>query len=70
MVIGVDSDNNITDYALYSLGLLNQDEVVDSYNKILQGDSNEIETTKNKKFYSYEELIEYNGWASPSNTVK
>ena len=57
VVIGVDSDNNITDYALYSLGLLNQDEVVDSYNKILQGDSNEIETTKNKKFYSYEELM-------------
>lgn len=57
VVIGVDSDNNITDYALYSLGLLNQDEVVDSYNKILQGDSNEIETTKNKKSYSYEELM-------------
>ena len=57
VVIGVDSDNNITDYALYSLGLLNQDEVVDSYNKILQGDSNEIETTNNKKSYSYEELM-------------
>ena len=57
VVIGVDSDNNITDYALYSLGFLNQDEVVDSYNKILQGDSNEIETTKNKKSYSYEELM-------------
>lgn len=57
VVIGVDSDNNITDYALYSLGLLNQDEVVDSYNKILQGDSNEIETTENKKSYSYEELM-------------
>ena len=57
VVIGVDSDNNITDYALYSLGLLNQDEVVDSYNKILQGDSNEIETTDNKKSYSYEELM-------------
>ncbi len=57
VVIGVDSDNNITDYALYSLGLLNQDEVVDSYNKILQGDSNEIKTTKNKKSYSYEELM-------------
>lgn len=57
VVIGVDSDNNITDYALYSLGLLNQDEVEDSYNKILQGDSNEIETTENKKSYSYEELM-------------
>ena len=57
VVIGVDSDNNITDYALYSLGLLNQDEVVDSYNKILKGDSNEIETTNNKKSYSYEELM-------------
>lgn len=57
VVIGVDSDNNITDYALYSLGLLNQDEVVDSYNKILQGDSNEIETTENKKSYTYEELM-------------
>ena len=57
VVIGVDSDNNITDYALYSVGLLNQDEVVDSYNKILQGDSNEIETTNNKKSYSYEELM-------------
>lgn len=57
VVIGVDSDNNITDYALYSLGLLNQDEVADSYNKILQGDSNEIETTKNKKSYTYEELM-------------
>ncbi|MGM9948316.1 ABC transporter ATP-binding protein/permease [Floccifex sp.] len=57
VVIAVDENNNITDYALYSLGLLNQDEVVDSYNKILNGTSSEIETTDNQKSYTYDELL-------------
>ncbi|MDD7281282.1 MAG: ABC transporter ATP-binding protein/permease [Erysipelotrichaceae bacterium] len=58
VVIAVDKNNNITDYALYSLGILNQDEVVDSYNKIVQGSSSEVKTTKEKEAYAMDELMD------------
>ncbi len=38
VVLEVDENNEITDYALYSLGLLDQDELVKNYQKILNGD--------------------------------
>ena len=37
VVLEVDENNEITDYALYSLGLLDQDELVNNYQKILNG---------------------------------
>ena len=36
VVLEVDENNEITDYALYSLGLLDQDELVKNYQKILK----------------------------------
>lgn len=36
VVLEVDENNEITDYGLYSLGLLDQDELVKNYQKILK----------------------------------
>lgn len=46
VVFAVDENNQITDYALYSLGLMNQDELVDNYNELLNGNIEEIKTSK------------------------
>lgn len=56
VVLEVDENNEITDYALYSLGLLNQDELVKNYQKILNGETDKISKT-NLKSYSKEELL-------------
>lgn len=50
----VDENNEISDYTLYSLGLLNQDELEENYKKIEKGE--DIEETSEKS-YSYEELL-------------
>ena len=56
VVLEVDENNEITDYALYSLGLLNQDDLVKNYQKILNGETDKISKT-NLKSYSKEELL-------------
>ena len=54
VVLIVDENNEISDYTLYSLGLLNQDELEEKYKKIENGE--DIEETLEKS-YSYEELL-------------
>ena len=56
VVLEVDDNNEITDYALYSLGLLNQDDLVKNYQKILNGETDKISKT-NLKSYSKEEIL-------------
>ena len=56
VVLEVDENNEITDYALYSLGLLNQDDLVKNYNEILKGNTDNISKT-NLKSYSKDELL-------------
>lgn len=56
VVLEVDENNEITDYALYSLGLLNQDDLVNNYNEILKGNTDNISKT-NLKSYSKDELL-------------
>ncbi len=56
VVLEVDENNEITDYALYSLGLLNQDDLVKNYNEILNGNTDKISKT-NLKSYSTDELL-------------
>lgn len=56
VVLEVDENNEITDYALYSLGLMNQDDLVKNYQKILNGETDKISKT-NLKSYSKEELL-------------
>ncbi len=55
VLLVVDETNEITDYTLYSLGLKNQDELEEKYNKILNGE--EI-AAEEQKVYSYDELLE------------
>lgn len=45
VVLEVDENNEITDYVLYSLGLLDQDELVKNYQKILNGETDKISKT-------------------------
>lgn len=56
VVLEVDENNEITDYALYSLGLLDQDELVKNYQKILNGETGKISKT-NLKSYSVDDIL-------------
>ena len=56
MVLEVDENNEITDYALYSLGLLDQDELVKNYQKILNGETDKISKT-NLESYSVDDIL-------------
>lgn len=54
VVLIVDENNQILDYTLYALGLLDQDELEEKYEKILDGEEVEDEE---QKVYTYEELL-------------
>lgn len=56
VVLEVDENNEITDYALYSLGLLDQDELVKNYQKILNGETDKISKAKLKS-YSVDDIL-------------
>lgn len=56
VVLEVDENNEITDYALYSLGLLDQDELVKNYQKILNGETDKISKT-DLKSYSVDDIL-------------
>lgn len=56
VVLAVDENNQITDYALYSLGLMNQDELVNNYNQLLNGNIEKIETAGDVS-YTPEEIL-------------
>ncbi|MBQ5886613.1 MAG: ATP-binding cassette domain-containing protein, partial [Clostridia bacterium] len=53
VVLVVDSNNEISDYALYALGLKDQDEVVETMQKLMQGEK--IDATPVS--YTYEEIL-------------
>lgn len=55
VVLIVDEDTKISDYTLYSLGLLDPNELTEKYNTLMKGEKvDEIE----KKTYTYDELLE------------
>lgn len=55
VVLIADEDTKISDYTLYSLGLLDPDELTEKYKKIMNGEKvEEIE----KKTYTYDELLD------------
>ena len=54
VVLIVDKDNRISDYTLYSLGLLDPDELTEKYKKLMKGE--DVEEIK-KQTYTYEELL-------------
>ena len=54
VVLVVDQNNRISDYTLYSLGLLDQDELEEKYEKIEDGE--EVEESEEKE-YSYDEIL-------------
>lgn len=56
VVLQVDENNQITDYALYSLGLMDQDELVDNYHELLNGNIDEIKTSESVS-YTPEEIL-------------
>lgn len=54
VVLIVDEDNEISDYTLYSLGLLDPDDLTKKYKALLNGEK--VEELEEKE-YSYEELL-------------
>ena len=56
VVLAVDENNQITDYSLYSLGLMDQDELVNNYNQLLNGNIEKIETSDTVS-YTPEEIL-------------
>ncbi len=54
VVLVVDENNEILDYTLYSLGILDQDELEEKYQKIQDGEPVEEEEQKS---YTYDELL-------------
>lgn len=57
VVIEVDGNNEISDYTMYSLGLMDQDELVDNYNDLSSGKIDEIEPGESVS-YTKEELLD------------
>ena len=55
VVLIVDENNRISDYTLYSLGLLDPDELTEKYKALFRGE--EIEKLE-EKTYTYEELLD------------
>lgn len=53
VVIVVDKDNKISDYVLYALGIKDQKELEEMYDKVVKGES--VET--NQKTYEYDEIV-------------
>ena len=54
VVLVMDQNNQVSDYALYSLGLLDQDELKNSLEKIMKGEKIEEKQTFS---YNYDEII-------------
>ncbi len=53
VVLVVSEDNEISDYTLYSLGILSQDDLEEQYKKMINGEEVEFKETD----YSYDDLI-------------
>ena len=56
LLLAVDFRNQITDYALYSMGLLDQDELAKNYQNVLDGKTDKIEVSESKS-YSNDDFI-------------
>ena len=54
IVISVNKNNEISDYTLYSIGMLNSKELIDKYNAILKGEK--VDELKELEF-TYDELL-------------
>ncbi len=54
IVVVVSENNEISDYTLYSLGLMNQDELVENFNTLLKGEK--IKKAEEKE-YTYDDLL-------------
>ena len=50
ILLAVNSRNEITDFALYSMGLLNQDQLVKNYENVLNGKTDKIEVTESTNY--------------------
>lgn len=50
ILLAVNSKNEITDFALYSLGLLDQDALVENYNKVIDGKTNKLENIVSREY--------------------
>ena len=54
VLLVVEDDNEISDYILYNLGLLDRDKLKEDYNKLLKGEKIEVQKLDD---YTYDELL-------------
>lgn len=50
ILLAVNSKNEVTDFALYSLGLLDQDALVENYNKVIDGKTDKLENIESQEY--------------------
>ena len=50
ILLAVNSRNQITDFALYSLGLLDQDSLMKNYQKVIDGETDKLEVESSKNY--------------------
>jgi putative ABC transport system permease protein len=55
VVLIVDEDTKVSDYTLYSLGLLDPDELTEKYKKLMKGE--EVEEIE-KQTYTYDDILD------------
>lgn len=58
VVIIVNKNNKISDYSLYCLGLLDDEELIDAVKKAMSNDIDKIEFTSEKSSFTYDELMD------------
>ena len=57
VVIIVNKDNQIADYSLYCLGLMDDEQLIDAVEKALKEETDKIDFTSEEKSFTYDELM-------------
>ncbi|MCF0246180.1 MAG: ATP-binding cassette domain-containing protein, partial [Ileibacterium sp.] len=68
IVLAVDSKNEITDYALYSLGLMDQKNLIKNYENMKAGKTDKVEVDTPRK-YTNEEVLNMEFQVIPTSAV-
>ncbi|MCF0259229.1 MAG: ABC transporter ATP-binding protein/permease [Erysipelotrichaceae bacterium] len=68
IVLAVDSKNEITDFALYSMGLMDQDKLIENYEKVKSGKTDKV-VVDEPKVYTNKEVLNMEFQVIPSSAV-
>ncbi len=57
VVVMVNKDNEISDYSLYCLGLMDSDQLIDAVKSAMSNENEKVDFTSELKTYTYDELL-------------